>query len=251
MTKTTISTKTAISTIIKKAADELDLYLPSSVLSTFEKYYELLIKHGEHVNLTAIKTPEDVATLHFLDSLMLLNTTDFKNKTVIDIGSGAGFPGIPIKIVEPSIKITLLDATKKRITFLTELCKSLEIDAVCFHARAEEFIRDVDVLQTCPQRESYDIVVSRAVAPLNILCELCLPYININGYFPVMKSINSDDEIIEALNAIKTLGAEIIKTIPYTIPGTDITHRIILIHKKSETPEKYPRRFARIEKKPL
>ena len=235
-----------IASTIKKATEELKIIIPSSAIFAFEKYYELLIKHGKHVNLTAIKTPDDVTTLHFLDSIVLLKFVDFKEKTVIDIGSGAGFPGIPLKIVEPSITLTLLDATKKRITFLTELCKSLNIYAECIHARAEEYVRtDIN------QRESYDIVVSRAVARLNILCELCLPYLRIGGFFPVMKSSTSDDEINEAQSAIKTLGGKLVEVIPYTLPETDIIHRIVLIEKTSETPENYPRRFARIEKKPI
>ena len=168
-----------------------------------------------------------------------------KNKKIIDVGSGAGFPGVPLKIAESSIDLTLLEATGKKTAFLSELCGVLNIDVTCINARAEDAANEPD------KREQYDIAVSRAVARLNVLCELCLPFVKPGGTFISMKSIDSADETEEAQNAIKTLGAAIQEHHDYTIPGTDVTHRAILLRKTSQTPEKYPRRFARIQKNPL
>ena len=232
--------------IITKTAIEMGIALPPTAANMFEIYSDILIKHNRHVNLTAIKNKEDIARLHFLDSLALLNVINFQSTNIIDIGSGAGFPGVPLKIAEPSIKLTLLDATNKRIMFLTKLCQELGIQAEFLHVRAEDAAQPHSNL-----REKYDIVVSRAVARLNILCELCLPFLRVGGAFPAMKGIDSDEELNESLNAIKILGAELEKITDYTIPETNIKHRIIVIRKVSQTPSIYPRRFAKIEKKPL
>jgi len=232
-------------TIIAQGAKDLNIDLPPGAGAAFRAYYDFLKKRGQNVNLTALSGAEEVARLHFLDSLALLKAADFKNASVIDIGSGAGFPGVPLKITEPSINLTLLDATGKRIMFLEELRKKLCIDITCVKARAEEATRLTEF------RERYDIVVSRAVAKLNILCELCLPFVRIGGLFIAMKGIGSADEFEEAQNAIETLGAKSENFFDYTIQGTDITHRAVLIKKTGKTPEKYPRRFARIQKAAL
>lgn len=244
---------TLVGSIITKAAATMGIALPPAAAQMFEQYCDFLMQRNEHVNLTAITNTEDIARFHFLDSLALLNAAHFKNAKVLDIGSGAGFPGVVLKIAEPSIELTLLDATNKRIVFLKDLCQILGFDATFVHARAEEASHHSHSLkQELPSmREQYDIVVSRAVAQLNALCELCLPYVRIGGTFLAMKSVASDDELHEAMNAITLLGAEVIKTSQYTIPDTSVRHRIIIIRKVSKTPDKYPRRFARIEKKPL
>jgi len=234
-----------ISTIVLHGADELGVPISPGAIAAFCKYNELLELRGEYVNLTAITGACDVARLHFLDSLALLNATRFAGARVIDIGSGAGFPGVPLKIVERSISLTLLDASGKRVAFTTELCDALELDAICIHARAEDAARYPDL------REQYDIAVTRAVARLNILCELCLPFVSVGGLFIAMKGPDSADELSEAGDAIVALGAKMHKCYDYTIPGTDITHRVVLIHKIAKTPEKYPRRFARIKSAPL
>ena len=231
--------------IIVSGADKLNISLPPGALDSFGMYYRFLEERGQNINLTAIEGLKDVAALHFLDSLALLNTARFKDARVIDVGSGAGFPGVPLKIAEPSIKLTLLDSAGKRIMFLRELCELLEIEAVCVHARAEESANE-----TC-MRESYDIAVSRAVAELNILCELCLPYVRIGGFFIAMKSTGSGDETGNSCAAMNMLGAELQSCIDYAIPGTDISHRAVVIHKIAYTPVKYPRRYARIKKTPL
>jgi len=234
-----------ISTTISQGANELNIELPPGTEAAFKAYYDFLENRGQNVNLTAISGAEEVARLHFLDSLVLLKTTDFYNKSVIDIGSGAGFPGVPLKLAEPSIKITLLDSTGKRISFLSELCRELGIDASYINARAEEVAHEYN------NREQYDIAVSRAVARLNVLCELCLPFVCVGGLFIAMKSVDSDEEIAEAQNAIETLGAKLIEKHDYKIPGTDVIHRAVLIRKTHMTPERYPRRFAKIQKTPL
>lgn len=208
-------------------------------------YYDLLSKRGENINLTAISGAKNVTELHFLDSIAPLYFAPFLNKKVIDIGSGAGFPGVPLKLAEPTIDLTLLDATKKRVNFLSELCCVLSINAICIHARAEDAAHNPQI------REQYDICVSRAVAKLNILCELCLPFVAVGGLFIAMKSTGSDEELEASQNAITTLGAITQQQDNYTIADTDITHRIIVIQKTSPTPDKYPRRFSRIQNSPL
>ena len=231
--------------IIEQGAKELNIDLPPEAGAAFRAYYDFLEKRGQVVNLTAISGAEEVARLHFLDSLALLGCAPFKDSKVIDIGSGAGFPGVPLKIAEPSIDLTLLDATGKRISFLSDLCAELDIDATCINARAEEAAHLPDM------REQYNIVVSRAVARLNVLCELCLPLVRTGGMFIAMKSIDSADEVEEAQNAITVLGANLQGQTDYTLPVADITHRAVLISKATRTPEKYPRRFAKIQKLPL
>ncbi|MCL2628480.1 MAG: 16S rRNA (guanine(527)-N(7))-methyltransferase RsmG [Oscillospiraceae bacterium] len=234
-----------MSDITLQGAKKLNITLPPETEAAFEAYYDLLSTHGENVNLTAISGAESVAHLHFLDSIALLTIADFKTAKVIDIGSGAGFPGVPLKLAEPSVDLTLLDATRKRIDFLEHLCALINIDAACIHARAEEAAHTADM------REQYDICVSRAVAKLNSLCELCLPFVKPQGLFIAMKSVNSEDELRAAHRAIEALGAQLHKCVDYTIPDTDIVHRAVIIKKTSKTSERYPRRFARIQKSPL
>ena len=234
-----------ITAIVTQGTPELGIKLPAEATASFETYYSFLKECRRSVNLTSVKGEEDVARLHFLDSLALYSTSEFKNARVIDIGSGAGFPGIPLKIADTSIDLTVLDATGKRVAFLSNLCAALNINAACIHARAEEASRKPDF------RDCYDIAVSRAVARLNVLCELCLPFVRIGGVFIAMKGVDSADELEEAFNAITTLGAKLLNCYDYTIPGTDITHRAIIIKKASGTPDKYPRRYAKAQKTPL
>jgi 16S rRNA (guanine527-N7)-methyltransferase len=230
---------------VTRGAEELGIALPRGAGVAFAVYYDFLEQRRKDVNLTAITGEEKVASLHFLDSLAPLKTYDFCNKKVIHVGSGAGFPGVPIKLAEPSVDLTLLDATGKRVEFLLELCALLSIDATCIHARAEE------LAHVAGMRESYDVALSRGVAQLNILCELCLPFVRVGGVFLAMKSVDSRGEIAAAHAAIQELGAELGDITDYTIPGTDVIHRAVLILKTSKTPEKYPRRFARIQRDPL
>ena len=219
------------------------LSLPTEAAAKLSRYGELLIEKNKVMNLTAITEPKDVATLHFLDCAALLTLTDFKGRKVADIGTGAGFPGMVLKIVEPEMDITLLDSLNKRIDFLKEVCAELSVDANCVHGRAEEFAAE--------HRESYDIVTSRAVANLRMLSELCLPLVKVGGYFLAMKSVESDGEIDEAKKAIATLGGRVEKCVDYAIPATDVRHRLVFVQKVAETPKKFPRAFAKIKKSPL
>ena len=212
----------------------------------FEEYCDMLRRTNEVMNLTAITDPQEVAIRHFADSLALLTMCDFKDKRVIDVGCGAGFPGIPLKLGEKSITLTLLDSLNKRITFLSDVCEKLGLENVeCLHARAEEQAQEEGY------RESFDIAVSRAVAELSVLCEITLPYVKVGGVFIAMKSTHIDDELESAQRAISVLGGRLEDRIDYPLFDTGITHTALIIKKERETPKKYPRRFAKIKSSPI
>ena len=220
------------------------LGLPTGGIPALIRYADLLVERNKVMNLTAITEPADIAALHFLDSAALLTLADWKGKTVADIGTGAGFPGLPLRIVDPSIRLTLLDAQNKRVEFLKEVCGELGLaDVECVHARAEEFAAD--------HREGFDLVTSRAVAALPLLCELCLPLVKVGGYFAAMKSVDADAELASAAHAIEVLGSAVDHVTDYAISGTEVHHRVIFIKKCRETGKKYPRAFAKIKKNPL
>jgi len=205
------------------------------------RFGELLMEKNKVMNLTAITEPEKVAHLHFLDSLAVLQAADCKDKSIIDVGCGAGFPGVPVAICEPSANVTLLDSLQKRMNWLSEVLPSLDVDANIVAARAEEYVT------SC--RETFDICTSRAVARLNVLAELCLPYVKLGGKFLALKGAMAQEEAEEAKAAIKTLGGEI-KQI-YEYPVLDAVHRIVIIEKVRYTPKQYPRAFAKIKQRPL
>lgn len=220
----------------------LHLQLSDRQADQFCRYCELLLEKNQVMNLTAIREPDKVATLHFLDCMALLNVTDFREKSVVDVGCGAGFPGLPLKIAEPSIHLTLLDSLNKRVVWLRdELLPALDVEADCVSGRAEEY--------AAAHREQYDIATSRAVARLNLLAELCLPLVRPGGYFLAMKGQDAAEEVQEAERAIRTLGGRVERIWEY--PVEDAVHRVVVIKKVANTPAKYPRQFAKIKKQPL
>ena len=208
------------------------------------EFSDRLLEKNRVMNLTAITEPDAVAQLHLLDSAALLQFVDLKGKNVVDVGTGAGFPGMPLRILEDDFDLTLLDSLGKRVAWLSEVCDMLHLSRVsCVHARAEEF--------AAQQREKFDIATSRAVAQLSVLSELCLPLVKVGGQFAAMKSVDTEEEITAAKSAIKTLGGRIVKVEDYKIPTSDVVHRLVLIEKVSPTPRAYPRAFAKIKKAPL
>ena len=203
-----------------------------------------LLEKNRVVNLTAITDDDGVANLHFLDCACLAKRAPLRGKRVVDVGTGAGFPGVPLKILVPDMELTLLDSLDKRINFLREACSGPGFAGTEFvHARAEEFAAE--------RRGYYDTAVSRAVAALPALCELALPLVKTGGEFIAMKSVDCGAELKSAERAIALLGGELAGTEDYTIPFTDVTHRLVRIKKTRATPPKYPRRFAVIKKSPL
>ena len=223
-------------------AQALGLQLNEGQIAAFARYGDLLIGKNAVMNLTAITEPAEIARLHFLDSLALLRLADFREKRVLDVGCGAGFPGVPLLLGEPSVRLSLLDSTAKRMQWLSdELLPALGLTAECLTGRAEELIEG--------RRETFDLCVSRAVARLNVLCELCLPYVRVGGSFLAMKGPAAADELAEAEKAIRILGGRLRKIAEY--PLGDAVHRVVVIDKVQKTPAKYPRRYAKIKQQPL
>ena len=221
-----------------------ELGLDVSRAETLERFSSLLLEKNQVMNLTAITEPDAVAQLHLLDSAAVLRFVDLTGKNVIDVGTGAGFPGMPLRILKGDFDLTLLDSLGKRVSWLSEVCGELQLKRVqCVHARAEEF--------AAQHREQFDIAVSRAVAQLSILSELCLPLVRVGGQFIAMKSVDTEDEIAAAKRAIKALGGRIARVEDYTIPTSSVVHRLVIVEKVFSTPRAYPRAFAKIKKTPL
>ena len=237
---------------IEKIIKEYVPSLTSDQTSQFMKYYEMLIKTNKVMNLTAITDFEDVVIKHFADSLSILKVVDFSDQNsirILDIGTGAGFPVIPLKIAYPGISITLLDSLNKRVDFLNSVIDELKLNEhgsiTAVHSRAEDYIKEAGI------RQSYDLAVSRAVASLNVLSEYTLPYVKISGIFISYKSEQADTEISEAENAISVLGGKIDDKISFTLPESDFGRTLIKITKIKDTPDKYPRKAGIPGKKPL
>ena len=219
---------------------------PQSAPEQLALYGRLLLEKNQVMNLTAIREEAGVARLHMLDCAALLNVADFEGKTLIDVGTGAGFPGLPLKILCPTLTVTLLDSLGKRVDWLNEVSAQLGLQGVtAIHARAEEqaLVKGF--------RDGFDFATARAVADLRLLCELCLPYVKVGGAFLAMKSVESDEELEHAAHCIKLLGGRVETRADYTVPGTDIVHRVVIIRKVAPTLKGYPRKWAKIQKTPL
>lgn len=228
------------------AAKALQIKLTEEQLDRFDIYFRLLVEWNEKINLTAITDPQGVAVKHFADSLSLLSKLDIpENARVIDVGTGAGFPGIVLKIVRPDIELTLLDSLKKRFLFINELLNKLGLAAECIAGRAEEYGQDLEM------RECFDLCVSRAVARLNILSEYCLPFVRLSGKFVAFKGGGSDEEIQNSKKAIQTLGGKLIKIHSFELPFDGGARKLVEIEKIRPTPDNYPRNNGRIKSKPL
>ena len=219
----------------------LALTLPEERIDTLCAFGAAMVKQNEVMNLTAITEPAAVAKLHLLDSLTVLKAADLQGKTLIDVGCGAGFPGVPLAIACPEAKVTLLDSLGKRMKWLETVLPTLGVNAECVTARAEEAV--------ATRRESYDFATSRAVARLNILLELTAPYVKLGGAVLAMKGSAAYEELAESKNAIKKLGLQLEKTLDFTIDGA--AHTVIVLRKVGFTPPQYPRAFAKIKKAPL
>lgn len=228
-------------------AKSLDINLTDSQVQQFLTYYEMLAEWNQVMNLTAITDYDDVMKKHFIDSLSLVKAYDVsQKKTVIDVGTGAGFPGLALKIAFPNLKVTLLDSLNKRIQFLNEVIKELNLsDVETIHGRAEDFARPEKF------REKFDLCVSRAVANLSVLSEYCLPFVKIGGEFISYKSEKIAEEMDGAQKAISLLGGKIKNQVEFQLPDSDIYRNLFVIEKVKNTPKKYPRKAGLPSREPL
>jgi 16S rRNA (guanine527-N7)-methyltransferase len=225
----------------EKRLEALQIVLSAAMMKQFSLYHDFLTQKNAVMNLTAITGEEEIYRKHFLDSLFLKLAFFPKNQSLLDVGSGAGFPSLPLKIIYPELKVTIIDSLDKRIHFLTELVTLLGMkDVTLIHGRAEEL----------SSKNAFDLVTARAVARLNILTELCLPFVKQDGLFIAMKSADYAEEMTEAMTAIKTLGGTIVREIPCSLDD-ETTHTLIVIRKTKLTDDRYPRSYSQIKKKPL
>lgn len=232
--------------LLKNACKELNLSIDDSQIDKFLKYKELLLEWNKKINLTAITDDREIILKHFIDCLTVCKFIDFNNKTFIDVGTGAGFPALPIKIFCKNSSPTLLDSLNKRINFLKTVGDELNLQNITYiHSRAEDAGQDKNF------REKYDFCVSRAVANLTVLAEFDLPFVKVGGYFIALKGPLLDSELIEAKKAITTLGGEIEKIETIKIPFTNIEHKLVFIKKLRQTPKQYPRKAGKISKNPI
>lgn len=231
----------------EKDLSAFSITLKKRQICQFLKYYELLTEKNKVMNLTAITEYEEVIKKHFIDSLSISACMDFsKDFTLIDVGTGAGFPGIPLKIVFPNLKITLLDSLRKRVDFLNEVIEELELQEIeAVHGRAEDFAKPEKL------RETYDICVSRAVANLSTLSEYCIPFVKVGGVFVSYKSERVTEELESANKAISLLGCRMIERRNFVLPNSDMNRTIVLFQKEKETPKKFPRKAGLPSKEPL
>ncbi|WP_105619198.1 16S rRNA (guanine(527)-N(7))-methyltransferase RsmG [Vallitalea okinawensis] len=233
--------------ILVEGCKNLEVIISDDQVKQFHQYYQLLVEWNEKINLTAITELEDVYIKHFLDSISVCAGHDFNQSLkVVDVGTGAGFPGFPLKIAHPKIELTAIDALNKRINYLNEVVRVLDLEKVqCVHSRAE------DAAQNELYREQFDLSVSRAVADLAVLTEYCLPFVKTGGKFISLKGPSISEEINNARDAIQILGGEIEEIKYIDIPFSDLKHNLVIINKVNETPLKYPRKPSKIKKRPL
>lgn len=235
-----------IKDLLQNFIKDYKITLTENQYEQFQKYFELLAEWNEKMNLTAITDESGVALKHFADSLSLLNFVDIpQNSSLADVGTGAGFPGVVLKIARPDIKLTLIDSLNKRLVFLGEVCAQLGIEAELIHSRAEDGARDEKL------RENFDFAVSRAVARMNVLSEYCLPYVKVGGAFCAMKGAQANEEFKESLNAINTLGGKLEKKYFFELPENGGERAIAVVRKVKNTPQKYPRQSGKIKAKAL
>ncbi len=229
--------------ILRDGLAALEIQAPERAISLLREYGEELLRVNAVTNLTAIRDEQEVARLHFLDCAALLKAIDLQGKRILDVGSGAGFPGVPLRILQPDIQLTTIDSVRKKVDFVAEACRKLGLsDVNCLWGRVEEL----------PSlRGSFDVAVSRAGAELAVLAELSLPEVKVGGCFLAMKGPQCDEEVARASFAIRALGGKIREIWRYAIPDTEVTHAVVIVEKCKETPPQYPRRYAQIKKKPL
>lgn len=234
--------------IFKKGLDQLNIELTNNQIDQFIRYYEMLVETNKVMNLTAITEPVEVIYKHFLDSLSIINIYDLRNKDVkiIDIGTGAGFPGIPLKIAFPQVDIILLDSLGKRIKFLDNVVSELGLEKIeCIHGRSEEYGKKIEF------REKFDLCVSRAVANLAVLSEFCIPFVKVGGEFISYKAGNCSEEIENSSTAVDKLGGKVSKIVEFLLNDTDLSRTFVKISKMKKTPGKYPRKPGTPSKEPL
>lgn len=237
--------------LFKKRLEKINVALSEEQIQEFDTYYELLVEKNKYMNLTAITEYEDVLLKHFIDCLSVNIVPEFVrlaggNASVIDVGTGAGFPGIPLKIAYPSLNVDLLDSLNKRINFLNEVIDSLKLSGInAFHGRAEDYAQKIEF------RERYELCVSRAVANLSTLSEYCLPFIKQDGYFIALKSGDIEDELMQSEKAVTLLGGKLLNVIPFTLPMSDIERSFVVIKKIKATQKKFPRKAGLPSKEPL
>ena len=234
--------------LLAQGLQEMGLPPPAGAVDKLCRYGELLLEQNQVMNLTAITEPLAVAQLHFLDSAAVLahGGVPLAGKSLIDVGTGAGFPGVVLKILEPSLSLTLADSLGKRVRWLEEVCEVLSLDGVlCLHVRAEELALEPGY------RDGFDVATSRAVAAFPLLCELCLPFVKVGGVFLAMKSVDSAAETAAGERAVKRLGGKHLEDVDYPIPGTDTLHRLVRVEKTAPTPKGLPRSWGKIKKAPL
>ncbi|ERI90522.1 16S rRNA methyltransferase GidB [Clostridiales bacterium oral taxon 876 str. F0540] len=233
--------------LLNKACINEGLEFDEDKYNKLMQYKDLVIEWNEKINLTAITEEEEFIKKHFVDSIKAFRSLELKNsKKIIDVGTGAGFPGIPIKIIQPSVEVVLLDSLNKRVNFLNEVINKLGLKGItAIHGRAEDFAQDKKY------REAFDAAVSRAVANMAVLSELCIPYVKVNGYFIALKGPAVDEEIKEGLKAVTTLGGAVERVIEVEVEDTDLNHNLVIIKKVKETPKVYPRKAGTASKKPI